>query len=260
MRGRINLTTNFSDFPLTLAQERVLNKGLNFCPQPSAVNRTKMEAGLKRMARTVSWADYFQGLDPDREAEQEPTSLIKEKKSNFPPTTGENKYVPSRGVKEFLTSTHDAIVSAPLKPYHSNLPNDQVAALKELKKEQDKRNIVIKPNDKMGGQSVMNTNDYVEKVGQMLNETFQDENGEVKRYYAGPIAGMFVDHHYNQIKEFLEESAKKEIISESDAKNLLPEEPTPGRFYGLVKNHKANQDGLKLLSKFTVFSIFSIHL
>ena len=147
-------------------------------------------------------ADYFQGLDPDREAGDGPTSLIREKKSNFPPTTGENKYVPSRGVKEFLTSTHDAIVSAPLKPYHSNLPNDQVAALKELKKEQDKRNIVIKPNDKMGGQSVMNTNDYVEKVGQMLNETFQDENGEVKRYYAGPIAGMFVDHHYNQIKDF----------------------------------------------------------
>ena len=92
----------------------------------------------------------------------------------------------------------------------------------------------------------MNTADYVEKVNQMLNETFLDENGEVKRYYAGPIAGMCVDHYYNQIKEFLEESAKKEIISESDAKNLLPQEPTPGRFYGLVKNQKAIPDGDKI--------------
>ena len=113
MRGRINLTTNFSDFPLTLAQERVLNKGLNFCPQPSAVNRTKMEAGLKRMARIVCWADYFQGLDPDREAEQEPTSLIKEKKSNFPPTTGENKYVPSGGIKN---SSHPLMTPSSLLP------------------------------------------------------------------------------------------------------------------------------------------------
>ena len=92
----------------------------------------------------------------------------------------------------------------------------------------------------------MNTADYVEKVNQMLNQTFMDENGEVKRYYAGPIAGMFVDHHYNQIKAFLEESAKKEIISENDAKNLLPQEPTPGRFYGLVKNQKAIPDGDKI--------------
>ena len=92
----------------------------------------------------------------------------------------------------------------------------------------------------------MNTADYLEKVNHMLNETFQDERGEVKRYYAGPIAGMFVDQHYNQIKTFLEESAKNEIISESDAKNLLPQEPTPGRFYGLVKNQKAIPEGDKI--------------
>ena len=79
----------------------------------------------------------------------------------------------------------------------------------------------------------MNTADYVEKVNQMLNETFLDENGEVKRYYAGPIAGMCVDHHHNQIKDFLEESAKKEIISENDVKNLL-------------KNQKAIPDGDKI--------------
>ena len=92
----------------------------------------------------------------------------------------------------------------------------------------------------------MNTNDYVEKVEGMLNATFQDENGEERRYYEGPIAGMFVDHHFNQIKRFLDESAKKEIISENDAKNLLPQEPTPGRFYGLVKNQKTIPEGDKI--------------
>ena len=117
------------------------------------------------------------------------------------------------------------------------------AALKELKKEQDKRRIVIKPNDKMGGQSVMNTVDYVKRVEEMLNATFVDENDEEKRYYEGPIAGMYVDQHFNQIKSFLEESSRSEIITENDAKNLLPKEPTPGRFYGLVKNQKPILEG-----------------
>ena len=55
LRGKVKLTTNYSDYPLSLAQERVLNRGLNFCPQPTAVNRTKVEAGLKRMARIICW-------------------------------------------------------------------------------------------------------------------------------------------------------------------------------------------------------------
>ena len=76
----------------------MLNRGLNFCPQPAAVNRTKVEAGLQRMARTVQWADYLHGREGlENEAREQP--LIQVKKDNFPPTTGENKYVPTRGVK-----------------------------------------------------------------------------------------------------------------------------------------------------------------
>ena len=36
----------------------------------TAVNRTKVEAGLKRMARIISWADYFHGMDREREEEE----------------------------------------------------------------------------------------------------------------------------------------------------------------------------------------------
>ena len=85
-----------------------------------------------------------------------------------------------------------------------------MAALKQLKKQQQERNIVIKQNDKIGGQSVMNTEDYVEKVQQML-----------------------------QIKKYLHESVEAGIVNKEYTKNLLPDEPTPGRFYGLVKNHKS---------------------
>ena len=75
----------------------------------------------------------------------------------------------------------------------------------------------------------------------MLNATFVDENEEEKRN-EGPIAGMYVDQYYNHIKSFLEESSKKEIITENDAKNLMPNEPTPGRFYGLGKPFSTKSD------------------
>ena len=44
----------------------------------------------------------------------------------------------------------------------------------------------------MGGQSVMNTEDYVKEVEEMLSATFVDENNEEQRYYKRPIAGMYV--------------------------------------------------------------------
>ena len=69
---------------------------------PPAVNRTKVEAGLQRLARSVCWANFFHGKDPDRE-EVEPVSLLKKKKTNFPPSVRENKYEPSTGVREFIT-------------------------------------------------------------------------------------------------------------------------------------------------------------
>ena len=66
------------------------------------------------------------------------------------------------------------------------------------------------------------------------------------KYYEGPMAGMYVDQNYLQIKRFLDQSAEEGIITTTDAKNLLPEQPTPGRFYGLVKNHKEIQEGEKI--------------
>ena len=57
---------------------------------------------------------------------------------------------------------------------------------------------------------------------------------------------MYVDQHFLQIKRFLNQSAEEGIISSTDAKNLLPAKATPGRFYGLVKNHKEIQESEKI--------------
>ena len=50
-------------------------------------------------------------------------------------------------------------------------------------------------------------NDYVERVEEMLNANFVDENGEEKRN-EGPIAGMYVDQHYNHIQSYLKQAGQ----------------------------------------------------
>ena len=106
-----NLTNNYSSFPIEgRAEERVLNKGLNFCPAPEKVNKTDVEAGFQAMRRSVLWANYFAQKSDENEGFTTSRDIIKVKKNNFP------KGNPSRGVKNFLSSTHDAMMSAPLGP------------------------------------------------------------------------------------------------------------------------------------------------
>ena len=50
-------------------------------------------------------------------------------------------------------------------------------------------------------------NDYVERVEEMLNANFVDENEEEKRN-KGPTAGMYVDQHYNHIQSYLKQAGQ----------------------------------------------------
>ena len=55
-----NLTTNYSDINFEgTAMERYTNRGLNHCEVPPNINRTGIEAGIKRMTRSLYWKEYF---------------------------------------------------------------------------------------------------------------------------------------------------------------------------------------------------------
>ena len=235
-----NLTTNFSSLPIEgTAKERVLNKGLNFCPAPEKVNKTEIKAGFEQMRRSILWAEVFaENVDSENEENsvQPVTDIIRVKKTNLP------KSKPSKGIKKFLATTEEAMMSVPLKPHHSNLPEADLEALKELNLLQKQRKITIKPNDKDGGQSIMDTPDYIEKMEKHLSATVIDKNGIEKKYYehSGPIE---VTRDFGLIQNFLEKSAEEGIISAKDKVNLLPEEPKESRLYGMPKTHKTIKEG-----------------
>ena len=88
------LWTNFSGSTLTEGEQRLLNKGLNFCPLRRRVNRTEAEVAFQRYSRSCRWKEFWasRALAPieeeeEEEGEGEPVkSIFKDStiKTNFP--------------------------------------------------------------------------------------------------------------------------------------------------------------------------------
>ena len=106
-----------------------------------------------------------------------------------------------------ISNSEEALMSAPLKPHHSNLPADEIKAIKDINDLQRECVITIKPNDKEGGQSVMDTPDYIAKMEKQLNATVTDNSGLEQKYYETSCL-LEVAKYYGKIQKFLEKSAK----------------------------------------------------
>ena len=102
---------------------------------------------------------------------------------------------------------------------------------------QRERIITVKPNDKSGGCSILNLSDYVDACHSQLYSTFADEHGQPQQYYRDHVPDQILKHHWGQVKDLVSEGVDAGHVHLDDVPHLVPPEPKPGRFYGLVKNH-----------------------
>ena len=108
------MVTNLSSVALTPAQDSLLSRGLNFCPDPGKVNWTEMEARYARFSRVTRWRELWHGkLEGEKIG---PKNIFKEIKTNYPPGGC------PKNLQLFLQSLHDDMMHAPLNHVHSNLP------------------------------------------------------------------------------------------------------------------------------------------
>ena len=103
-------------------------------------------------------------------------------------------------------------------------------------KAQKNRLITVKPNDKMGGQSILPTEDYIDSLMRQLEDSYTDKQGVTHKYYQ-QVDPFILTSHHSSIKDFLDGAAKDGVISSSDVTLLLDDEQKASRLYGLVKNH-----------------------
>ena len=228
-----SLVTNCSSFPISPVQDKLLSRGLNFVPSPKAVNKSLMAARWQRFGRTVRWKEFWHGK-VEGQAVTGPKKIFKRVKSNLPP------YPPPRHLRTFLQAAADDVFLAPLNTMHPNLPVEEEEAMQELVEAQNRGEYKILPNDKSGGVTVVDLTDYKLVVGEQLSATYTGEDGEAHPYYRRTCHQHLSNLRANA-QELVQEGVEAGFIHPEDAKEMVPEEAKPGRYYGLAKVHKARR-------------------
>ena len=229
------LVTNYSNITITKPMEDLLGKGLNFAVVPKHVNTTGIVAGFARMERTMRWREFF---FEDEDDEPKVDTFVKMPwhpvKTNLPSKPA------SSDLNTFIKGTLACVLGSNLNTCHRNLTKDEIGAMNSLIELQKKRVITLKPNDKMGGVSVMNTDDYIEEMLHMLNAVHTDKDGRNHPYFERLNQRQAVDlqqQHLQDLHDTVDRGVQNGWITGDIANWLVPDQPSPGRLYGLVKDH-----------------------
>ena len=83
----------------------------------------------------------------------------------------------------------------------------------------------------------MDTEDYKSVCYKQLQATYTGSDGTQHPYYR-LTCHQVLNHQLAIAKDLVQEGVEAGFIHPDDAKSMIPEEASPGRYYGLVKNHK----------------------
>ena len=143
-------------------------------------------------------------------------------------------------MKTFVNGSLACVLGSDLNKVHTNITPGQARARDQLQEWQARREITIKPSDKTGGICIMNTDDYINSMESILKAKFTDKDGTKLEYFQQlepAEADQLLFNHHNALKVEVEAAKSAGWIDKDQAEWLVPPEPSPGRLYGLVKDH-----------------------
>ena len=175
-KQNISVIFNYSIIILTEAMERLLNRGLNFSILPLKLDITQTLVEFKRFQRTMIWKEFWYGQNPD---ETYKPPIFKVTKTNLP-----KNHKTHNGLKTYLGEKKSEILDHQNRnKVKSNLPEDEIEALKELIVLQKDHKIMIKQCDKGAGIMILNFQDYIEACDKHLEAKQCGIDGNEKPYY-----------------------------------------------------------------------------
>ena len=238
---KVSIVHNYSDFSVTDGMSSLLNKGLGFVPTPGHVNKTQLITDLCKYERTMRWREFHAEKDEDENnnsistEDGGPANIFPSKKTNLPTVP------PSQHLTNYLGAVRsDLIASCGEKSCKSNLSPSELQALRELKKEQNCGDIVIKPADKGGGVCILKKSDYINELNAQLQATFKQGDSEIPFYAKAQESEL--RQQQSEIKNLIDNGHVNQFISDSDKRAMQPS-GTAGRLYGLPKCHKKIPEG-----------------
>ncbi|CAN7939219.1 unnamed protein product [Ixodes hexagonus] len=216
---------NLSNFTLSASEQKVLQKGLNFCPATGHHNEFQLFWDLENFARTLRLQEFFHGKETE---ERHPLSNPRQ----WAPNSQRDKYLDlyiESVQRDILKSFKDP------KKFRQNISKDERAAMKALSERTD---IIIKPADKGGAVVVLNKTDYLEEGMRQLND----------RSFYKPLDTDPTDEYKAILKNTLQQLNQTKMLDDRTFRALISLHPRPGTFYTLPKIHKPNNPGRPIIS------------
>ena len=215
--------------------ENLLNRGLKFAVLPLKLDLTQVLVDFRHFERSAIWKEFWHNREENKQRKQ---PIFKKQKFNFP----KNYSVPE-GLKTFLGSVKSELLDPRNRnACKSNLPPEEIQALKELIKLQRERQIIIKPCDKGAGIIMLNFSDYMKACYEHLNSEQILENGESRKYYV-ETNSFTLEVAKAKVRQVLDKAVEDGEVTkeEYDAMNLI--DADPAKFYMTFKVHKEHKKG-----------------
>lgn len=223
--GRTSIV-NLSGITLLANEEKLLAKGLNFCPATGYFDEFQILRDLDNFARNLRLREYF---------------LDKPSNSQNTQTRPKSDWTPNIQRDSCLDLYIAAVQKDIVREYNrhlgkrDNLTKAERASLKSLSTRND---VIIKPADKGGAIVILSTEDYLREGYRQLSDS---------KFYE-PLTGDPTPQQTHIVTSKLKELLDSGEITINEYNIMKPSDPTPGRFYMLPKIHKAGNPGRPIIS------------
>ena len=216
---------NLSKKTFTYYVFKLLNKNLNFIPNPGNYNSHDLQTDTNNFIRTVIFRAHF-GNDTNKKLD--PYHSLKEANIQWVPKETHHT------VDTFIEKIQKDL--SELKPNNrDNLTRPERKALNSHKKRDD---IIITIADKGGAIVIIDVNDYLKEAHRQLkDEDFYAELTHIPTSKYGDI-----------INKAIESFIKEKLISEQLGKNLMNANPKTPHVYFRPKIPKGNNPGRPIVS------------
>ena len=179
------------------------------------------------------WKEFWYGRNTE---ETYKPPIFKVPKTNLP-----KNHKTHNGLKTYLGAIKSEIMDHQNRnKVKSNLPEDEIEALKELIVLQKDHKIMIKQCDKGAGIMILNFQDYIEACDKHVEAKQCDIDGNEKAYYKPVDEDTFIEAKH-KIRQFIEEGLDNEIITKQEYEARCPESKQLSKFYCNFKVHKPHE-------------------
>ena len=241
-KAKVNPVFNFSSCPLDSADNKLLNKGLNFAITTPAPTISEIRSDSKTFARRMEWKEYFFSEEIQPVINKSP-QIFKSDKTNLPPGN------PPKNLRAFLNTIETNLCDKSkwqrklLNPNIKNISKEESKALEKLIKLQKDCLITIKPADKGSGICILDYNDYVKSCENHLKSTLLQPNDNPPLPYYTTATNHDINEAKKEILSTLQEAKQLGWITNQEFKAMDPSNAGIGKFYQIFKVHKEYEEG-----------------